>query len=72
MSWNKFIRQTHRWLSVAFTLTIIIVGVAAVRGKYANSMGLVAVFVLALMFLTGAYLFVLPFAAKWRSTRRIA
>lgn len=72
MSWNKFIRQTHRWLSVAFTLTIIIVGAAAVRGKYTNSMGLVAVFVLALMFLTGAYLFVLPFAAKWRSPRRIA
>lgn len=72
MSWNKFIRQTHRWLSVAFTLTIIIVGVAAVRGKYTNSMGLVAVFVLAMMFLTGAYLFVLPFAAKWRSTRRVA
>lgn len=72
MSWNKFIRQTHRWLSVAFTLTIIIVGAAAVRGKYTNSMGLVAVFVLAMMFLTGAYLFVLPFAAKWRSTRRVA
>lgn len=72
MSWNKFIRQTHRWLSVAFTLTIVIVGTAAVRGKYTNSMGLVAVFVLALMFLTGAYLFVLPFAVKWRGTRRVA
>ena len=72
MSWNKFIRQTHRWLSVAFTLTIIIVGAAVVRGKYTNSLGLVAVFVLAMMFLTGAYLFVLPFAAKWRSTRRVA
>jgi len=32
--------------------------------------GLLAVFVLALQFFTGLYLFVLPFAAKWRSSSR--
>jgi hypothetical protein len=32
-------------------------------------MGLLAVFVLALQFFTGLYLFVLPYAAKWRSTQ---
>jgi len=72
MSWNKWIRQTHRWLSVAFTLVVLVNGIAVVRGRYTNSLGLMAVAVLALMFLTGAYLFVLPYAARWRSARRAA
>ncbi len=33
--------------------------------------GLLAVFPLALLLLTGLYLFVPPYAAKWRSGRRI-
>jgi heme A synthase len=66
MNWNKWIRQTHRWLSVLFTLVVIINGVAVVERKYNNRLGLMAVAVLALMFLSGAYLFVLPYAAKWR------
>lgn len=66
MNWNRWIRQTHRWLSVLFTLVVIINGVAIARGKYTNSLGLMAVFVLALMFLTGAYLFVLPYAVRRR------
>ena len=28
MNWNKWIRQTHRWLSVAFTVAVIINGIA--------------------------------------------
>jgi hypothetical protein len=32
--------------------------------------GLLAVFPLALLLLTGLYLFVLPYASKWRSERR--
>jgi len=66
MKWNKWIRQTHRWLSIAFTVAVIINGIMVVRGKYNNKLGLMAVAVLALMFLTGMYLFVLPYAAKWR------
>jgi len=72
MSWNKWIRQIHRWLSVAFTLVVLVNGIAVVRGRYTNSLGLMAVTVLALMFLSGAYLFVLPYAARWRSARRAA
>lgn len=63
---NKWIRQTHRWLSVVFTVAIIINGVTVVRGKYNNRLGLSAVAILALLFFTGLYLFVLPYAAKWR------
>lgn len=70
MNWNKWIRQTHRWLSIAFTVAVIINGIAVAKGKYNNRLGLMAVAVLALMFLTGLYLFVLPYATKWRSGRR--
>lgn len=70
MRWNKWIRQTHRWLSMAFTATILINLVAILRGHYTRALGLVAVVPLALLFLSGLYLFVLPYAAKWRSVRR--
>jgi heme A synthase len=70
MNWNKWIRQTHRWLSIALTVAVIVNGVAVVERKYNAKLGLMAVAVLALLWLTGAYLFVLPYAAKWRSARR--
>ncbi len=66
MNWNKWIRQTHRWVSIAFTVAVIINGVTVVRGKYDAKLGLMAVAVLAVLFITGMYLFVLPYAAKWR------
>ena len=67
MTWNKLVRQTHRWLSIAFTVIVIINGVAVAQKMYTARLGLSAVFVLALQFFTGMYLFVLPFVAKWRS-----
>jgi heme A synthase len=70
LSWNKWIRQAHRWLSVAFTVAVIVNGVAVAEKKYTNSLGLVAVFTLALQFFTGLYLFVLPYAAKWLTGQR--
>jgi hypothetical protein len=70
LNWNKWIRQTHRWLSVAFTVAVIVNGIAVAEKKYTNSLGLMAVFTLALQFFTGLYLFVLPYAAKWRSEQR--
>lgn len=70
MNWNKWIRQTHRWLSVLFTLAIVINGVAVFHGRYTRTLGLVAVLPLALLFLSGAYLFLLPYAIRWRTARR--
>ena len=70
MNWNKWVRQTHRWLSIAFTLAVIVNIVAIAQKKYTNEMGLLAVFPLALLLVTGLYLFVLPYAIKWRSERR--
>jgi len=67
MNWNKWIRQTHRWASVAFTVAVIVNGVAVAQGKYSARTGLWAVAALALQFFTGLYLFVLPYATRWRS-----
>lgn len=66
MNWNKWMRQTHRWLSIAFTVAVIVNGVAVVEGKYTVRLGLLAVAALALQFVTGMYLFVLPYATRWR------
>jgi hypothetical protein len=70
MNWNKWVRQTHRWLTIAFTVAVAINGVAVAQKKYTARLGLLAVFVLALQFFTGLYLFVLPYAAKWLSGSR--
>ena len=69
MNWNKWIRQTHRWLSIAFTIVVVVNGLAVAEKKYTNKLGLLAVFTLALQFFTGLYLFALPYAAKLRSGR---
>ena len=70
MNWNKWVRQTHRWLSIAFTVAVIVNIVAVAQKKYTASLGLLAVVPLALLLVTGLYLFVLPYATKWRSERR--
>jgi heme A synthase len=70
LNWNKWIRQTHRWLSMAFTVAVIVNFVAIVQMKHTNSMGRLAVAPVALLFLTGLYLFALPYVAKWSSRRR--
>ena len=70
MNWNKWVRQTHRWLSMAFTVAVIVNIVAVAQKRYTNQLGLLAVFPLALLLVTGLYLFMLPYASKWRSARR--
>jgi hypothetical protein len=71
LNWNKWIRQTHRWLSIVFLVAVTVNGIAVGMKKYTNSLGLLAVLPLALLFFTGMYLFVLPYVAKWRAGRRI-
>ena len=70
MKWNKWVRQTHRCLSIAFTLAVIVNIVAVEQKKYTVWVGLLALLPLALLLFTGLYLFVLPYATKWRSGRR--
>ena len=70
MNWNKWVRQTHRWLSIAFTVGVIVNTVAVVLKKYTFWVGLLALLPLALLLFTGLYLFMLPYATKWGSGRR--
>lgn len=72
MNWNHWIRQTHRWLSIAFTVAVIINIVALVREQQAVWVGFLALLPLALLLLSGLYLFLLPYATKWRSGRTSA
>jgi ABC-type polysaccharide/polyol phosphate export permease len=70
MSWNNWVRQTHRWLSIAFTVAVIATVIALGREKPIVWVSYVPLFPLALLFVTGLYLFVLPYATKWRSAKR--
>ena len=60
MNWNAWVRQVHRWLAIAFTVAVIANIAALVREEQAVWIGLLALFPLALLMLTGHYLFVLP------------
>ena len=72
MNWNRWVRQTHRWLSIAFTVAVIVNIVALAQEGPAVWVGLLALLPLALLLFTGLYLFALPYATKWRSARRTA
>jgi len=71
LNWNKWVRQIHRWLSIVFTVTVIANFVALAQGH-----GMPPPWItysplppLALLMLTGLYMFVLPYATRWRSER---
>jgi len=70
MNSNKWIRLIHRWLSLALTVGLLVNFVAVLLHRYTNTLGLLAVVPLALLFLTRECIYVVHYAAKWRSTRR--
>ena len=70
MSWNSWIRQTHRWVSVAFTVAVIVSFVALTQKEPVVWVSYVPLLPLALLFFTGLYLFVLPYASRRRGGRR--
>ena len=67
MNWNAWMRQIHRWLSIAFTAAVIVNVVAMTQKAPALWIGLLALLPLVFLLLTGLYLFALPYATKWRS-----
>jgi hypothetical protein len=70
LSWNQGIRQTHRWVSIAFTLAVIASFVALAQEEPLVWVTYLPLLPLALLLFTGLYLFVLPYAARWRGARR--
>jgi hypothetical protein len=71
MNWSHWIRQIHRWVSLVFTLAILLNFVVMGMGlkDYPAWLALMTLLPLALLQVTGLYLFVLPYAARWRSGR---
>ena len=70
MNWNKWVRQIHRWLSIAFTVAVNVI--AMMQEKQVVWVGLLALFPLILLLVSGLYLFALPYAAKWPGARGIS
>ncbi|WP_137389638.1 hypothetical protein [Rhodoligotrophos defluvii] len=70
MDWNKWVRQVHRWLSIVFTVTVIANFVAMGVGEPPAWMVYAPLPPLFVLMFTGLYMFVLPYASKWRSRRR--
>jgi hypothetical protein len=73
MNWNKWIRQIHRWVSILFTVTVIanIVALTLGQGKVQPPPWITysPLLPLLLLLFTGLYLFVLPYATRWRDKR---
>lgn len=63
---RKFIRQFHRWVSALFVLSVIATTIALGQPKPIMWMSYIPLAPLALLTLTGVYMFFLPYAAKWR------
>jgi len=83
VNWNAWVRQIHRWLSIAFTVTVIANFIALAQGGGGMPPPWVTyspLLPLALLLFSGLYMFVLPYAAKrgagdpahskWRTGRR--
>jgi cellulose synthase/poly-beta-1,6-N-acetylglucosamine synthase-like glycosyltransferase len=64
---SKLIRQTHRWLSIIFTATVIANFVAMALGEPPPWLVYSPLPPLFLMLVTGLYMFVLPYLPKWRA-----
>jgi hypothetical protein len=61
---SSWIRRTHRWLSIAFTLTVVANFAAMARGQPPAWVTYSPLVPLALLMLSGLYLFALPYVKK--------
>jgi ABC-type polysaccharide/polyol phosphate export permease len=69
---NLLIRQTHRWVSIAFVAIVIAIFVTLGMGKQPPQwVYYVPLAPLAFLALTGLYMFALPYLAKGRSQRTV-
>ena len=64
---SRLIRQCHRWISALFVVTIIITMVALAQPEPIVWISYMPLLPLFLLLATGLYLFVLPYAQRWRA-----
>ncbi|MGZ8999254.1 MAG: hypothetical protein ACXW2T_10415, partial [Allosphingosinicella sp.] len=71
MNWNMWIRRIHRWLSIIFTLVVLaIFGMLGAGHEPEPFIYFLPLFPLALLMLTGLYLFVLPYVSADAAFRK--
>lgn len=71
MNANKWVRQIHRWLAISFTVTVIVTFIALAQEDPLVWVSYVPLLPLALLLVTGLYLFALPYLTKRRSGRAV-
>lgn len=72
MNWNNCIRQTHRWLSMAFTLTVIANFAAMTNGPPPAWITYSPLPPLFLLLFSGLYMLFLPYVTRRRGTWQAA
>ncbi|MFN8665166.1 MAG: hypothetical protein U0075_25015 [Thermomicrobiales bacterium] len=71
MNGNLRVRQIHRWVSMIFTVAVIVVTILVlVQDQPAEWVYLSPLLPLALLLLTGLYLFALPYLSRRRAAGR--
>jgi len=72
MDANQWVRQIHRWLSIAFTAGVVtyIIVMSTGHGQPAPWIGLLALVPLILLLCSGLYLFALPYVGTRRNRGR--
>lgn len=64
---GTWFRRVHRWVSIAFTLTVAANFVAMAQGVPPAWVTYAPLAPLALLLLTGLWLFAQPYLARWRA-----
>jgi hypothetical protein len=64
---STWVRRSHRWLSIIFTLTVIanFIALGMGQGQPAAWVTYSPLLPLFLLMFSGLYLFALPYTAKW-------
>jgi hypothetical protein len=67
---SKWIRQTHRWLAIAFTCAVVLNLAVQGHEQIALWVGLLTLIPLFLLMATGLWMFAQPHVIRWRNSRK--
>jgi predicted Na+-dependent transporter len=66
---TQWVRKTHRWLAIAFTVTVVAASIAVAQEEPVLWVTYLPLFPLAVLLFTGLTMFFQPYARKWRRRR---
>ncbi|WP_330231424.1 hypothetical protein OHA40_02415 [Nocardia sp. NBC_00508] len=66
----QWVRQLHRWSAIVFISTVLATFVALAQEEPVVWVSYLPLLPLASLLFSGLYMFVLPYATKWRSARQ--